>query len=253
MGYPVPFKQKQLELNFPEEIEVEQKAQRRLKELKEVLFDTSNLDFDCSLYQMHRGVYFKKHRELFRDIRHDLTVISFGTLNGEFIKTYGHYHPKVKNSSFPEIYQVVSGVAVFLLQKEDLSEVLLVWAKAPETVIVPPDFGHITINLGKKELILANLVARSVKGLYAPFKEKRGGAYYLLEDNPAKIQANPRYAKLPQPQHFRPQSFKGWIYQKFVEDSGSFSWLVEPHQFPFKTKDLFRPATLSEIKIELGL
>ncbi len=253
--YPLPFRVVDHSLRFKREVHVEDESVRDLREMEEVLYDTSNLNFNCTLYRMYRGVYFKKDEELFRNIRHDLTLITPGTINHEFIKTYGHYHPKVKERSFPEIYQVVRGKALFLLQDETAKTILFIFAQSPETVIIPCNFGHITINIAKEDLVLANLVDRHFHSLYQPITEKKGGAFYILEDNPLKWIPNQNYKNLSQPKFMRPLEVLPTesLYDLGVRNSTQLHWLNEPHRFEFALKDLFTEKSWLEIKQELSL
>jgi len=243
------------QLIFKKNTRVEDESSRDLEEMKEVLFDTSNLDFNCTLYHMYRGVYRPEDEKNFQNIRHDLTLITPGTLNQEFIKTYGHYHPKAKGLSFPEIYQVVQGKALFLLQDEKAEKVFFVFAQSPEIVIIPPNFGHITVNISEKDLVLANLVDRHFNSLYEPITEKKGGAFYILENNPIKWVPNSRYKNLPQPILVRPNPVfeEEFIYDLCRKNPARLQWLNEPHQFNYQLSELFISKSLAEIKQELKL
>jgi len=49
----------------------------------------------------------------------------------EFVKTAGHYHPLIEGTgyTYPEIYEVLSGVAHYLLQKSEnlkITDVIIV-------------------------------------------------------------------------------------------------------------------------------
>jgi glucose-6-phosphate isomerase len=82
-----------------------------------------------------------------QQVRFDMTVIPPGVICGEYVKTKGHYHPTAPDGTgYPELYQVIEGEAHYLLQKEDLSDVVVVHAKAGESVFIPPGYGHVTIN-----------------------------------------------------------------------------------------------------------
>jgi len=244
------------QLIFKKEIRLEDESIRDLEEMKEVLYDNSNLDFNCTLYRMYRGVYLEKDENNFQNIRHDLTLITPGIINHEFIKTYGHYHPKVKDKSFPEVYQVIRGKALFLLQNETAKEIFFVFAQEPEIVIIPCNFGHITINISKEDLVLANLVDRHFQSLYKPITAKKGGCFYILEDNPLKWVPNQRYKNINQPKLARPKALfpeKTYIYDLYKNNPTQFHWLNEPHQFRLKKTKLFEEKSWPEIKQELGL
>jgi glucose-6-phosphate isomerase len=47
-------------------------------------------------------------------------------------------------------------------------------------VIVPPNYGHVTINSPERTLKMANWVCRSFELVYEPYAKLQGGAYYEL-------------------------------------------------------------------------
>ncbi|WP_437344448.1 glucose-6-phosphate isomerase family protein [Methanoculleus frigidifontis] len=57
---------------------------------------------------------------------------------------------------YPELYQVLAGEAHYLLQRKDLSDGVVVTAKVGEFVLIPPGYGHVTINPGQEDLVMAN-------------------------------------------------------------------------------------------------
>jgi glucose-6-phosphate isomerase len=107
----------------------------------------------------------------------------------EFIKTYGHYHPRVNPQlpyTFPELYEVLDGEAHYLLQRAQnartVDDTILVKASPGDKVIVPPNYGHVTINASERTLKMANWVCRTFESIYEPITTLRGGAYYELID-----------------------------------------------------------------------
>jgi glucose-6-phosphate isomerase len=125
-----------------------------------------------------------KEKLLQQDLRYDITIIPPNMLGCEYIKTAGHYHPLVSGGciTYPELYEVIEGEAVYLLQNQDLSDVVAVYASAGDKVLVPPGYGHITINRSNKTLKMANYVARNFSSLYDPIRENGGGAYFFTRD-----------------------------------------------------------------------
>jgi len=118
-------------------------------------------------------------------------------VGGEYVKTKGHYHPLSPSGiDYPELYQVLAGEALYLLQRSDLSDIVAVTAKAGEFVLIPPGYGHVTVNAGNKELAMANLVSAGFTSEYTFYEQMRGGAYYLTEDG-GWVQ-NPRYPAIPE-------------------------------------------------------
>ncbi len=61
---------------------------------------------------------------------------------------------------------------------------MAVAASAGEFVLIPPGYGHVSINSGKELLVMANLVSTQFESEYALYEEMRsGGAFYAMEDN----------------------------------------------------------------------
>ena len=115
--------------------------------------------------------------------RFDITVIPPGTVGGEYVKTKGHYHPLSPSGiGYPELYQVLAGEALYLLQRSDLGDIVAVAARAGEFVLIPPGYGHVTVNAGKEELVMANLVSAGFASEYTFYEQMQGGAYYLTEE-----------------------------------------------------------------------
>jgi glucose-6-phosphate isomerase len=115
-------------------------------------------------------------------IRFDITVIPPRDLCGEFMKTKGHYHPaNPAGTGYPEVYEVLEGEAHYLIQTRDCSDVVMIAATAGEIVVVPPGYGHVTINPSLTVvLMMANLVSSSFRSDYRPYEESHGAAYYEM-------------------------------------------------------------------------
>jgi len=60
---------------------------------------------------------------------------------------------------------------------------------------MPPGYGHVTINPGRKELKMSNLVSSKFASIYQPYKDRHGGAYYELETG---FVENKNYGKPPE-------------------------------------------------------
>ncbi|MFO7967606.1 MAG: glucose-6-phosphate isomerase family protein [Archaeoglobaceae archaeon] len=162
---------------------------RTAMDLKPVLAFPQSLEEDFDAYYMFRDVYYSrqdKERITERKLRYDITVIPPNSVGGEYIKTYGHYHPEVeKGLSYTEIYEVLEGTALYLLQKEEngeVTDVIIVEASSGDKVIIPPNYGHVTINPSNKLLKMANWVHRGFSSEYRSFEKKKGACYYFTHD-----------------------------------------------------------------------
>ncbi|NYT06961.1 MAG: glucose-6-phosphate isomerase [Methanomicrobiales archaeon] len=174
-------------------------------------------------------------------IRYDITVISPRDLCGELAKTKGHYHPiSPTGIPYPEIYEVLEGSAHYLLQKRDLSDIIVVAAGVGDLVVVPPGYGHVTINAGRSDLVMANLVSSAFSSEYDEYERLRGGAYYELSGG--KVVKNPAYPDLPLPRSIRASQIRprlpfaeGGLYDLVGSDQLAFL------NVPEKENSIFTP------------
>jgi glucose-6-phosphate isomerase len=168
-------------------------------EMRSVLFDPQCQCRD-PLYFMYRDLsrsgedwqWLHEHR-----LRYDLTVIPPRDLCGERVKTKGHYHPKnAAGVGFPEIYEILEGSAHYLIQSCTLDDVVLVEADTGDLVVIPPDYGHITINPSPDQtLSMANIVSTAFESEYGAYEARHGAAYYELSDG--TLVRNPSYEQVP--------------------------------------------------------
>ncbi|MBC7347568.1 MAG: glucose-6-phosphate isomerase [Clostridia bacterium] len=230
-------------LAFAEGILAPEPEVRRLADATAVLLDNVE-PTGQPLYYMYRGVSHRDRAPLFdqQGIRFDLTVLVPGKIGREFVKTVGHFHalkPDAKDETFPEYYEVLSGEALYLLQKNsrsgDVEEIIAVEAKKGDKVYVPPNYGHVTVNPGEDFLVMANLVAADFPSLYEPFRNKRGAAYYCIEDENGRTEfiRNPNYHNsvglklVPAPNLSQPTEVvkNKTLYQAFLDHPEAFKFL----------------------------
>ena len=154
---------------------------RTLAEMRPVLAHPEKegaLPADTPLYFMYRQA------ALFSSIRYDITRIVAHEVCEERNKTFGHTHPKSPDGTpWPEMYEVLEGEAHALLQKVSqlgVDDAVLLSARKGERFMVPPGYGHVTINSGKKELVMANLVSGKFESDYSQYTQRRGACYYEL-------------------------------------------------------------------------
>ncbi len=174
---------------------------RRLDDMREVIYDKEWLSNakDINLYYMYRDLYKNEHdRDLLisHDLRYDITIIPPFMLGSEYVKTMGHYHPQVPSTevTYPLLYEVLEGEAVYLMQREDYKDVVSIGASTGDKVLIPPGYGHITINASNRCLKMANFVARSFSSIYGIMKEMGGAAYFLTENG---YIPNKKYSPIP--------------------------------------------------------
>jgi glucose-6-phosphate isomerase len=163
------------------------KAVRKVSDLAKALLNPKVRE-ERDVYYMFRNVYGSE------GIRFDITVIPAGELGEEFPKTFGHYHPDSgAGKGYPEAYQVLKGKGMFILQRntsDSRVEVIMVDAKEGDVMLIPPDYGHVSINNGNEALVLANLVYDKFSSLYEGHAENQGAAYYYLKDGEIRQNSN---------------------------------------------------------------
>ncbi len=204
---------------------------RTVSGMRETLSTQFPHDLENSdLYYMYRNV-FKQN-----DIRFDITVIPPGNVGGEFPKTHGHRHPNSDDGiAYPEVYQILHGNAIFILQKNNRSkmiDVIVVEATAREVVLIPPEYGHVTINSGKEVLILSNLVYDKFDSNYNEYKKNKGAAYYYMQTG--EVVQNTNYV-IGKNEKIDPKKLnKEYCFEShdlladFYENPQKFEFLVKP-------------------------
>ena len=168
---------------------------RYLDDMKKVCYDqewfASAENFE--LYFMYRGIEKKN------GIRYDITVIPANMLGNEFVKTKGHYHI----GKYQEVYTVLEGQAIYLMQKkkidDEIEDIYVVKAKKGDVVVIPSDYGHITINPSSiEDLKMANWIDSDCKSDYSLFENFKGDCYYYLAtENGASWVKNEHYKNIP--------------------------------------------------------
>jgi glucose-6-phosphate isomerase len=162
---------------------------RFLYDMKEVIYDKEWLKSakNRPLYYMYRGVERKN------ELRYDITEILPKTLGREFNKTKGNCNSK----NYRELYIVLKGKAIFLMQKfqgKVVKDIFAVKAKKGEATIVPPRYYVISINPSKNILKLGNWVSQKNKNIYKDLEKREGAVYYYTKSGWVK---NKNYKKIP--------------------------------------------------------
>lgn len=181
---------------------------RELSSIKSVLKDPESVGPD-SVYWVFS--------EVSEDRWVNITVITSGNYNGEYPKTFGHYHPE---DAVDETYHLIEGEGVLVLQKkhfengewipEIVEEVILIKAKKGDEIIITPLWGHSWSNIGKGPLIsFDDWRSGHTRADYEVVEKLQGLAYYLIEENgEIKAAPNPKYKNLPEPVWMSAEEFK---------------------------------------------
>jgi len=219
---------------------------RTLEEMRDVLLDPSAKG-PPKLYTMYRNVRLPGDEGILRSsgLRFDLTVIRSGFLGPEYIKTLGHYHPMIPGLgiSYPEVYEVVHGGAWYLLQKvrsladpRRVTDVVCIEARPGDRVVIPPNYGHVTINPYKTPLVMADVTAAGFSSIYSPFGRLGGAAYHLvLEKRRPTWLPNAKYIGNPEIRRARPSGLSKIgvprskaTYRALIDNPGAFEFLSKP-------------------------
>ena len=176
-------------------------ASRTHEKMQEVLMDPA-APGPAIHYYMIRGGSDKRN----------ITIWESGTVGGEYIKTYGHYHV----DELDETYWILAGEGVILQQKlvvengvpqaDRVEEFKAIVVKAGDSVYMPPNVGHLAVNIGKTWFVTADdspvdgtgdSSSMPVHADYERVKQMRGFAYYVIEkDGKPALVANKLYKEV---------------------------------------------------------
>lgn len=177
-------------------------------------------------------------------LEYDITVIKNGSIGPELIKTFGHYHAYVPGTqiTYPEVYEVIDGEIEYLLQTkpdaDGIVDVVIVSAQKGDKVVVPPNFGHISVNVGQEFCVSSNLQKRDLPAGadYESFRVNNGGAMYRTQNGwENNLNYTVRSLKKVVPRE-KPE----WgltknkpLYASFIETPDQFKFLTEPQNYNF--------------------
>jgi glucose-6-phosphate isomerase len=165
-------------------------AARTHEKMKEVLMDPNGAGPAIHYYMIRGG---KEQK--------NITVWEAGTVSGEYIKTYGHYHV----GKLDETYWIIYGEGIALLQKlavdekgnmisDIVDEFKAINVKTGDTIYMPPNWGHLVVNTGITYFVTADdspvdfgekKDEASMPGHadYSLVQKMQGFAYYVVEKN----------------------------------------------------------------------
>jgi glucose-6-phosphate isomerase len=243
----VPITLSDTSLVFGEGMVTVEPATRAFSEMRPFLMDPKAEFRKPAAYYMYRETGLRKSIDGFSEnhLRYDLTVMESGKIGREFVKTIGHYHPLKPGTAtrYPELYEVIHGNAIFVMQKigadeNSIEKVYTVSATAGEKVLMLPGCGHVTVNTGNTPVVMANIVSDQFSSNYDPYRRKRGACYYVVEDySKPKLEPNRFYSSVPHPLSVKPRdrvlglSKEVPLYSAASKDPTRLRWLNYPEQF----------------------
>ena len=179
-------------------------APRVKEKMLEVLMDPSAPSPEIQYHMIRGGTE-----------QRNITIWEPGTIGGEYIKTYGHYHV----GRLDETYWIIYGEGIVLVQKraadangnpidDEIIEAYAVWVKPGDAVFIPAGWGHLAVNISKTYFVTADdspvnfsdINPASLPGHadYEPVKKTRGFCYYIVEQNGRpELVENKMYKNIP--------------------------------------------------------
>lgn len=251
-GLPVYLKKDENLLAFLAPLLYQSYGRKVTRQMGNLLCKSGGADPDELYYDVYRDVRFPSDEALLRhdEYKYDFTLIMPGQVNGECKKTSGHYHgfnPE-RTNTYPEVYEVLAGTAIYVLQRadnfegkpEDLNvrEIILVKVEAGQTIIIPPNYGHASINAGDGIMLFSNLAYGPCPVLYDSVKHYGGMGYYVFRENgKLSFRLNGNYGSIPMPAvkfatvRENPGlgiAFGLPVYQSYVANPAAFHFLGHP-------------------------
>lgn len=204
------------------------------------------------VYWMFRNLGLRGNEDMLKAhaVRYDLSVFRQHLFGQELMKTSGHYHPGIRRGgpSYPELYEVAYGTAIFLMQEVDsivagpdevqVKNCIALECRQGEKAIMPPNFGHVTINPDPhKPLITTNWVGSDFNSVYEGCELCGGFAWQRTEDrgwieNPRYECEIPklRYARCADVPELGLEAGTG-IYHVGVSNPELLAWQTRPQDF----------------------
>lgn len=185
-------------------------AERSHEKMREVLMSPDAAGPEVHYYMIRGG-----------SEKENITVWEPGTVGGEYIKAYGHYHV----GDISETYSILRGEGILMLQKrktdDEMENCIAVHAKAGDVLPIPTGVGHLMVNTGKVWLATAddspvNFAEKDPVSLpghadYETVKKMRGFAYYVIEkDGKPSFVKNPNYKNTPEIKEMDAKEYLGY-------------------------------------------
>lgn len=157
--------------------------------------------------------------------KRNITIWESGTVGGEYIKTYGHYHV----GQLDENYLIAQGKGIVLLQTrkqgtdgnpidDEIDSFYAIAVKQGDKIYIPSNTGHLVVNTGNTWLVTVDDSPVNMEEVdpislpghadYEAVKKMRGFAYYVIEENgkPSLVK-NPNYKSVPEVEWFTPEEY----------------------------------------------
>ncbi len=272
-GLPIAFNPTANSIEWQAGVSCEQTRIRSLTEMRAYIREADAISPTDAIYTVYRNLRRTADTEAIQatGLRYDLTVIPPGVFlsnshsrgpiriaegrrpeagysHAEFFRTAGHYHPVKAGTAiaYPEVYEVISGRAYWLLQKPRagdparLEEMYVVEAGPGEKALMTPGFGHISVNPFGEPLVMANWISSAFTYDYKPFERLRGGGYWVLEaaaTDAIEFERNANYREVPELKKLRPKEvpelglIRSQPLYQLSHELGKLRFLSHPEEF----------------------
>jgi oxalate decarboxylase/phosphoglucose isomerase-like protein (cupin superfamily) len=173
-------------------------------------------------------------------------VILPGDWGKQLPTTTGHYHLPVEGSASltpsPDFYQLISGDIMAILQRETKkgTEILVLQPRVGEWVLIPGEYAHSVVNIGKEPAVFANICVRTPHLTYEPILERKGMGVYVVRnslDGTVQIIKNPNYEQIasvamatsqPRIPNLEPLTHKKSLFDVLNNRLGDLRFLTDP-------------------------
>ncbi|HJC81982.1 MAG TPA: hypothetical protein H9696_02145 [Candidatus Anaerostipes avicola] len=245
-------------------------AYKYLSQMEQLFQCQNDIDPNTKIYDTYRGISYPEDIRLLKqsDFQYDITVVRSGTIHGEAKKTSGHYHcwNPMRTSTYPEVYEVLYGTAFYVMQRADnfdteeyknlhVTDLIVARVEAGQSIIIPPNYAHCSVNGGNSAMIFSNLAYKSCTVDYEPVKYYHGlGVYIKKEKNHIEFQPNQHYQNLPEVQYAVPKEnpdlgilFGKPVYQSFTENPSAFDFLGNQDPYIQQIMDMLEYQSYDQI------
>lgn len=226
-------------LEFADSVHVGRSGRRTVGAMTE-LFDAADPADESVLYDTFVDVYEEADHDAFPagKLGFNLTSIRSAPVGDESPKTHGHVHsPKPDGWPPAEVYEVLHGSAVFLLQDlhagPESRVAYAVHAEVGDVLVIPGAMFHSSINVGPDRLVFGDLCRRGMSDVYQDIRDAHGFSY--LHSAAGGMRPNPAYSSVPELVHMSTEEWArrkiGPIYRTLRDDPVSLSWLWDRDEF----------------------
>lgn len=226
---------------FGEAMHAVPENRRRLDAVRASLMDPAAAGPD-PLYTIYMDFGFERDREriVADGVLYGGVIYAAGAIGREFVRSQGHVHTRNAHGvGYPEIYEFWHGEGLLYMQKEvgpDVSTCYVMRCGPGDVAIVPPDWMHMTANIGPEPLAFGAWCARGQGFDYDGVRRMGGPAWYFLADGSRA--KNPRYGRVAEPIEATPRDFAEFdlvqrrpIYRQYLESPRRLRMMSHPHEF----------------------